>query len=151
MKINIEDSISNKNFVKYESKSISLLLMLGQVTFFIPKFWRLQSFVLDAGIVTVVNGNGRIFNAPLNELIVQYSIDGHDRRFVTIVWGREKFRYQEIIGQLEKEEWDHICSLFGGKMSSFGRFQNIVSGGAIKNWALKKFKFYFNKFIKKSF
>ena len=148
---NFANSISGDNFVKYDCRAISLLLMLGQVTFFVPKFWRLQSFALDAGIVTVINGSGRIFNAPLNELIVEYSIDGHDRRFVTIVWGKEKFRYQEIIGQLEKEEWDHICTLFGGKMSSFGHFQNIVSGGAIKNWALKKAKFYFNKFIKKSF
>ena len=146
MEEKIQNILTKKDCIKYESNRIGFLLMLGQATFAIPKFWRLKSFQLDSNFVTFTNCKGRIFHAPLNELTAEYSLDGHDRRFVTLVNGSDKFRYQEIIGQLEKEEWNHISLIINCKMSSYGRFQHTITGGAIKDWGFKKIKLLYTNY-----
>lgn len=142
-----ENQTDHSSIIKYECRPLSIWVMIGQAAFFIPKFWRLQSFTLSSGFLILENGRGKVFSGPLSELSVTYSLDKFGRRFVTITRGKEKFRYQEIVGQLEAHEWNDICQRLGGQMSAFGRINHILTGEDAKQWALEKSKGIYKRVI----
>ena len=131
--------------VRYESKPVSFLLMLGQATIFIPKRWRLCTFCLSGNEVTLSSCTGKTFSAPIDQISASFAPDNYERKFVTVRRGEAVFRYQEIVGQLEKEEWDHISSLLKAEISGLGKFNHLVSGNYFKGLAIGCLKKIYGK------
>ena len=92
----------------YKAKEIDRAKDLMQMSIFYNKSWRINTFALENGILSITWLNGNSLTCPLLDIKVRHQ---YDQREIYIHYEGKKYHFRPLAWALEDEEWEEIIAI----------------------------------------
>ena len=92
----------------YKAKEIDRVKDLMQMSIFYNKSWRINTFALENGILSITWLNGNSLTCPLLDIKVRHQ---YDQREIYIHYEGKKYHFRPLAWALKDEEWEEIIAI----------------------------------------